>query len=322
MKNLPRSALAIALSIYGCATVAAEVDIVSIGISTRPSSGNQELTIRGQGLKDTGDTTVSFGDSQLQIRSATSTKVIAKCPGTPAICPVGSYKVQLSTYTADLNPVFVSSQTWNYSTPGTVGPQGPKGDTGPAGPSGVVGPAGPMGLQGLKGDTGPAGATGPQGVVGPAGPQGLPGPTPLTCVGVGHYLQFDGSNFQCVNAQPTTYSVTVPDQDSSFGCAGSGWKGLAITTVTDGLSNRTVLLSASNLRADYTYSGNPTSASATNLYPVAISFASGRDVLELQVIASGELRGRCKANTAWTTVVSNVFGPIPFSGTKARTRAK
>lgn len=55
------------------------------------------------------------------------------------------------------------------TTPGIIGPQGPRGDTGPQGPPGQVGPRGEQGL------TGPSGPPGPLGPTGATGPQGPPG---------------------------------------------------------------------------------------------------------------------------------------------------
>lgn len=81
-----------------------------------------------------------------------------------------------------------SSEIFEASREGLVGPMGPPGPQGPPGPRGYsgaegpVGPIGPMGVpgpagpRGFAGDIGPVGPEGPPGPVGPTGPRGFAGP--------------------------------------------------------------------------------------------------------------------------------------------------
>lgn len=131
-------------------------------------------------------------------------------------------------------------------------------------------------------------------------------PIPV-CVGPGKILQFDGAGFLCSSGQATVYTSTVNDADSAFGCAGSGWKGLHTVVITDPIS-RTVVLTASNLRADYAWSNRGFTVTATDSLPVGFNFANGRDNIQLQVTTSGQLLGACKTGGSWYVLVDNVFG--------------
>lgn len=73
---------------------------------------------------------------------------------------------------------------------------------GPKGDKGNSGATGPQGIPGVKGDTGLTGATGPQGIPGDKGDTGASGvnaQVPPVCTGNGMSLQFDGTNWQCIN---------------------------------------------------------------------------------------------------------------------------
>ncbi|MBQ0932659.1 DNRLRE domain-containing protein [Ideonella alba] len=138
-------------------------------------------------------------------------------------------------------------------------------------------------------------------------------PVPV-CVGPGKILQFDGAGFLCVSGQATVYTSTVNDANSAFGCAGAGWQGLHTVVITDPIS-RTVVLTASNLRADYAWSNRGFTVTATDSLPVGFNFANGRDNIQLQVTTSGQLLGACKTGGSWSVLVNNVFGtPLGQTG--------
>ncbi|MFM8332643.1 MAG: IPT/TIG domain-containing protein [Candidatus Methylumidiphilus sp.] len=171
--GFPQKMIVLLLATLAAPSWAATANINSVQLKTNPASGYQYLSIVGSGLKDTGNTAVTLGGAALALGSQSASTVNFYCPsdGVSRTCPVGDWKVQVTTYTNASPPVAVSSVVWNLTVGavGAQGPQGPKGDAGAVGPKGDTGAAGPKGDVGPQGAKGDAGAIGPQGATGPVG---------------------------------------------------------------------------------------------------------------------------------------------------------
>lgn len=87
------------------------------------------------------------------------------------------------------------------------------------------------------------------------------------------------------------FTYRHPDRNSSFGCAGVGWRNLKVSS-----TNGKVTISATNLRADYRWSGRAASATGKLGKKTArIDYAHRRDHTQLEFRPDGYLWGTGKA---------------------------